>query len=785
MTRQATILTILSTLALGAGAKRIMHIPLEISGSDSTLEAVSGTPLDINGHFAAEAIAGAAGNALRFDGYTTFVDGALVPVGEEKAGAMTVSLWVAPETYPIVRHDSPADDKIALATTIDRDGRTGWEFGLGYTGKYSFTCFSGGWEVMVEADDLLPCYEWSHLVAVVDGASKKATLYRNGAEVGRTKCMNTVDSRASRIYIGKGKESTYSGPFLINTFNGLIDDIEVFDTALEPTEFASVKPENDADLSIPASRFADDTLRPRFHGMPAAAWTNECHGMYHSDGRYHLFFQKNANGPYMSRLHWGHISSENLYDWREEKIAIAPGADFDIKGCWSGCVFSDPEVTGGKPAAVYTGVDYAKAMMVLATAKDDALIEWEKPSAPIIHGRPDGLSDDFRDPYFFRDGDKAYIIVGSSKNNIGTTTLHEYNPSTHTWSNDGRTFFSGETQGQDGRFWEMPNVTKMDGDKWLFTVTPLETLTGVHTMYRTGTIADNGTFIPDSGAPKNVELTSKDGFGLLSPTVYQHDGKTIALGIVPDKLSGQDNYNLGWAHCYSLPREWSLAEDGSLIQRPFEGLKGMRSGTAVSLGSRTLDGAVSLNPVSGRAAEIDAMFTVGSTPFGFRFFKGAEGEATLEYNPSTGEMTVDFTKLTRLQNDGYSYNGVYRFSLPERPKAGEKLHIDLFIDHSIIDLFVGDRWATSIRVFPTDSDADGIEVFSDGQTQLDFLDAWTLKGGGSGIGEVTSDSVYPDGTIDVFHLSGYKVKERVEPDDTASGLEPGIYIARGRKFIVK
>jgi hypothetical protein len=35
---------------------------------------------------------------------------------------------------------------------------------------------------------------------------------------------------------------------------------------------------------------------------------------------------------------------------------------------------------------------------------------------------------------------------------------------------------------------------------------------------------------------RSVELSSQEGYGLLSPTVYQHGGKTLAIGIVPDKL---------------------------------------------------------------------------------------------------------------------------------------------------------------------------------------------------------------------------------------------------------
>lgn len=412
--------TIITTTMLAAAtssvlSQRIAHFTMELQKPGKTVEAVTGATLDITGMFAPEVKPGAAGNALRLDGYSTYVHGDVTIVGSEKAQAMTVAMWIAPETYPIVKIDTPTDDKIALASTLDKAARNGWAFSLGNTGKYSFTCFSGGWEVTIDATDIIPCYEWSRLVAVVDGNAKKAALYRNGTLVGECRCMNTVNTQSSHITIGKSEENIYSGPFLINTFNGLIDDIEVYDRALTKTEIAAEKAENAADLSVSAARFADDLLRPRLHGMPAAGWTNECHGMYFADGHYHLFFQKNANGPFMTRLHWGHLSSENLFDWQEEKIAIVPGLPFDIKGCWSGCVFADETITGGRPNIIYTAVDYKKAAIAQAVPVDESLTHWEKSPPPIIQGRPDGLSDDFRDPYFFRNGSDAYIIVGSSK----------------------------------------------------------------------------------------------------------------------------------------------------------------------------------------------------------------------------------------------------------------------------------------------------------------------------------------------------------------------------------
>ena len=150
----------------------------------------------------------------------------------------------------------------------------------------------------------------------------------------------------------------------------------------------------------------------------------------------HIFFQKNANGPYWGKLHWGHITSDDMLNWKEEKIALSNTSGYDIKGNWSGCVFTDDVLTGGKPNIFYTGVDYAKASVNQATPIADDLISWNKDTRnPIIPSRPAGLSDDFRDPYVFKSNGNFYMIIGTSKNGLGATTLHKYDPITKTWSN--------------------------------------------------------------------------------------------------------------------------------------------------------------------------------------------------------------------------------------------------------------------------------------------------------------------------------------------------------------
>ena len=143
-----------------------------------------------------------------------------------------------------------------------------------------------------------------------------------------------------------------------------------------------------------------------------------------------------------------------------------------------------------------------------------------------------------------------------------------------------------------------------------FTATPLGTSQGVRTLYWTGSISADGQFVPDadSAEPKLLEMNSREGFGLLSPTVCRHEGKTIALGIVPDKLSAMSNWNLGWAHCYSLPREWTLADDGTLIQRPYEGLTGLRSDVSYARAAFSLEGNLGLGDSERPSARAAGLF---------------------------------------------------------------------------------------------------------------------------------------------------------------------------------
>lgn len=711
---------------------QVVKFPMEIASDGTTKEVVSNQSYTVNGALAPVSVDGAKGKAWRLDGYSSYLKAKIDPTKIEGQSQLTFSLWVAPESYPMMRIDEDGEWFTTMAgnlkasdTNAEEKGDKGFAFQLGSRGSYKFIAHSGGWVVKCEPQGVLPRYQWNHLVVTFDGTSKKMVMYNNGVEVASVKAQKTINGGNTDFYVGKSYQDIKSGLFYLNTFNGLIDDFEVYSGIR--SDIINEKPEHAPIFAYSTDRYANDILRPAFHGMPSAGWTNETHGAVYYNGKYHVFFQKNPNGPYMARLNWGHIESDNLYKWEEVKTAISPEKAYDLKGCWSGCVFTDDELTNGKPNIFYTGVDYGHAMISQAQPADDDLLSWTKnDNNPIVNGRPDGLSDDFRDCYLFKNEGNYYMIVGTSKNGIGATTLHRYDKNTKTWSNDGSIFFSGSSASQDGTFWEMPNITKI-GDKWLFTTTPQNTSTGVRTLYWTGTINADGTFNPDSKTPKNLEMTgfSKEGYGLLSPTIFQKDGKTLLLGIVPDKLPSEENYYMGYAHTYSLPREITLDANGNLVQKPFEGLAGLRSQTAFSKSNFTLSGIQNLSPVEGRSLELSGTFVAGNNDFGFTFLGNGSKKVTLTCSPSAETLELDLSGISRIEQDGV-FGGKYKTTLPAGIASGKEMKLTVYVDHSIVDIFVNDTYAASVRVFPRDIDGIQATAFCNGEMTVKALQAYVL-----------------------------------------------------------
>ena len=88
----------------------------------------------------------------------------------------------------------------------------------------------------------------------------------------------------------------------------------------------------------------ENLYRPRFHFTPAKGWMNDPNGMIFLNGQYHLFFQHYPDGTVWGPMHWGHATSSDLVQWKEQPIALYPDS---IGMIFSGSAVLDKNNTSG------------------------------------------------------------------------------------------------------------------------------------------------------------------------------------------------------------------------------------------------------------------------------------------------------------------------------------------------------------------------------------------------------------------------------------------------------
>jgi len=517
---------------------------------------------------------------------------------------------------------------------------------------------------------------------------------------------STVD-----LLIGKANGCPYIGNlFPSGVINGFLDQVAIENRCLPQAELRNrvgrTVPE--ADLALPIE---GDPQRPVYHALPARAWTNEPHGLIEFAGKYHLFYQKNANGPYWGQINWGHLTSPDLLQWNDQAPALSPEPGLDAAGCWSGSLAR----RGDDLAIIYTAGDGHKPSICLATSPDGISFS-KSPHNPVIAESPAELKHpDFRDPFVWREGETYYVIIGSGIPGVGGTALLYKSADLVHW-----TFLHKLLQGDkqtSGTFWEMPVFFPLN-DKHVLIVCEVPG----RASYWIGDWKHE-QFSPDQIPPRRLEILNH----FLSPTPYRDtQGRTLAIGIIPDTRRPREAWKAGWTHCYSVPRVLSLDEQGALCQSALPELARLR-GTPFSFSKQRISPGqfVPLTGVRGNALEISATFTRGAASrIGFQLCRSDDGqeETTLFYDWPAGTITVDRSRSS-LNPDVARTVDRGPFSL----RSGESLQFHILLDHSLLEVFVNGRGTLTSRIYPTREDSDGIGLFCDGQVDLESLDIWQMN----------------------------------------------------------
>jgi len=453
-------------------------------------------------------------------------------------------------------------------------------------------------------------------------------------------------------------------------------------------------------------KLASDPLRPQFHLMPSHNWMNDPNGPIYFGGRYHMFHQYNPHGATWGNMHWAHATSADMIHWQHGPIALAPtpgGPDSD--GVFSGSAVLD----NGKPTVIYTavappssagdatlrdGVHTWRETQCLAVAQDDELRIWKKLSEPVIATPPAGLEvTGFRDPALWREGEHWMLVLGSGVHGKGGIILLYTSTDLRHWTYlhpliEGSPSSSASANPVDtGEMWECPDFFPL-GNKHVLLISTMGKV-----RWKVGTYA-NQRFTPEK------EGVVDWGLYYAAKTMLDADGRRILWGWIPEARPDADLISAGWAGAMSLPRVLSLSSQNELQTEaaPFVGkLRADHAGSVDGVRIRNL------------AAEIDVRLH----------------STTDDFNLLLHSDAGDFVSIACSKQSGSRELRVNRVAAPLPAPTGSPVHLHVFLDGSVLEVFANETVALTARVYQIPSGP--LRVKLEGNVKLTSLDAWQMN----------------------------------------------------------
>ena len=418
----------------------------------------------------------------------------------------------------------------------------------------------------------------------------------------------------------------------------------------------------------------------KFHLEMPKGLVNDPNGLCYHQGKYQIFFQWNPFGCEHKHKHWTYTQTTDFINYTKPQIALAPVDKFDKDGCYSGSARSK----NNKLEIIYTAnlkdeqnIRYPR--QVLVKQNDDSEFIKEK---IIIDTVPKGYTTHFRDPYIFTKNNRSFIILGAQRENLtGCALIYE--------EIDENWIFRGElkTQLTDfGYMWECPNLFSID-DKDILVFCPQGLKAQKYqyqNLYQAGYLI--GQFNPDTLEFTHGEFHEFDmGFDFYAPQVLVHENRNILIGWVgmPDKLQDYPTINDGWVHSLTLPRELILKND-KLYQRPISELNELNQNTTTKINTDKIS--LSAN----KKLEISIPLKDISSWQGKLKFN--DEYILLTYDKNTSVFTIDRNQLK------LGGKGIRQFLV----KAQDELNLSIYIDNSIIELYLQDgEYYATFCYYPT------------------------------------------------------------------------------------
>ena len=500
-------------------------------------------------------------------------------------------------------------------------------------------------------------------------------------------------------------------------------------------------------------RLSADKYRPVFHYVNPEGNLNDPNGLCYWNGYWHLFYQ--AYPPEDPRQHWGHAISKDLVYWRDLPYAIYPDPE---RAVFSGSTLVEDD----KVIAMYHGT---LAGNMVAISEDPLLLNWEKVTGkaviPLLSSSGFSLPYSVFDPciwkkdgiYYSLSGGRVYNGPGGnpvranflfrSKDLARWEYLHEF-------VDDDRFTLVGD-DGACPYFWPI-------GDRYILNF--FSHMSGG--QYLLGDYdKENDKFIVTSAGKYNHGTVGPGGVHAPSATPDGKGNIIIMFNMNPAKQTE------GWNQIMSLPRRLTLISKDVIGQEPAADL------SSLHFGGKKLEGVnlpankeIVLRGIKGNAMEIKAEIDMLSSQVvelnvlrspdkeeytRIVIFKERGFSKGLDYKSGDGTVMIPADLLVALTGQK-SYAQGSRFpqslisiesdqssNLPDvrlRPPEtgsflldpGENINLKVFIDKSIVEVFVNGKQCVAVRVYPGRDDSVGVSLKAHGRDALlKSLDAWQMK----------------------------------------------------------
>lgn len=495
-------------------------------------------------------------------------------------------------------------------------------------------------------------------------------------------------------------------------------------------------------------RQMEDQYRPLYHFVNPESTLNDPNGLCFWQGNWHLFYQ--AYPPEDKRQHWGHAVSKDLIHWKDLPYAIYPGPE---RAVYSGATLVDND----RVIAMYHGTEVGN---MVAIADDPLLLNWKKVTgkAVIPLRSPSGFPLPYSvfDPSIWKSNGIYYSLSagkapkGPGGRRVGVGYLFrsrdlEHWEYLHEFVENDRFTLIGDDYACPyfwpiGNRYIMPFFSHMSGGQYLL---------GDYDTLR-------NKFLVTHGGKFNFGPASPSGLHAPSATSDGKGGVIIIFNMNPGKPTGE------WNQIMTLPRRLILSGNDTLLQEPAGDIASLRyAKQEVKPMVLPANKEIVLKNIQGDAMEIELEIDPKDAPmFELNVLRSPNKEEYTrisfmqERGMSTGR-NYRFGEVATLQSDRSasppnSVNRSVRESLISIETAYSSLHPDVrsrgpetgsfllakdellklrvFIDKSVVEVFVNGKQALSVRVYPSRKDATGVSLRSQGKDAvLQKMEAWQMK----------------------------------------------------------